>query len=90
MQRVHPEILEAEQRLEELKAQEQRATGKEKADLVVLVNAQAQMVDELRWQHTPRPMVTRELVEAAQYTEEIGEDRQGLQGERAYVGGASS
>jgi hypothetical protein len=88
--KAHPDVLEAEERLEELKAQEARATGKEKADLVLLVNAQAKMVDELRWQHTPRPMVTRAHIEAAQYTEEITEDSQGLPEVRAYEGGASS
>lgn len=73
MFRKHPEVAEAEIRLEELREQEQRAEPAKKADLVLLVDAQAKLLDELRWQHTPRPMVTQASIDAAKLPcEEVG------------------
>lgn len=66
MPRVHPEVAAAEERLAELQGQEQRcADPAAKSDIVLRVEMQRKIVDELRWQHTPRPLETQESIAAA-------------------------
>lgn len=81
--RVHPEVAEAEARLAELREQETRATDpQKKTDLVFQVEAQAKLVDELRWQHEPRPMVTASSIAAAAHTTDCATEL--LPADRAY------
>ena len=57
MFRKHPEVIEAEERLAELRSQLADATGEKLADVQFRVTAQTKVVEELRWAHTPRPLV---------------------------------
>jgi hypothetical protein len=80
MFRKHPEVIEAETRLAELREQEHSATPEKKAELIFMVDAQAKLVDELRWAHKPRPMVTQEAIDAVSLTADDNEPPS----ERAY------
>ena len=56
--RVHPEIVEAEEKLAELRTKLETATGEAQGDLQFRVTAQTKHVEHLRWAHTPRQLST--------------------------------
>jgi hypothetical protein len=56
--RVHPEIVEAEEKLAELRTKLETASGEAQGDLQFRVMAQTKHIEELRWAHTPRPLST--------------------------------
>lgn len=58
MFKKHPEVVAAEETLAELRAKLETAQGDALADVQFRVTAQTKIVDELRWQHTPRPLAT--------------------------------
>jgi hypothetical protein len=86
MFRTHKAVAEAEVRLSELRSlQSLEEDAAKKTDIGIQIRMLEKTLAELRWAHTPAPMVTPESIAAAEFTDDKNVDQpMELSTERVY------